>query len=298
MLCGVYGRSRFLFYGKDRLHKVDETLFPFYRCLCCGLVSLSPQPSQEELKRYYPKEYGPYRDRSQVIRYGALPLALKRLCRFSAKKPHEPVTDSRDGRLLDFGCGSGAYLEQMKLLHPHWELHGFDTSEFACEQTHAKGFHVHTGDLKTDSFPEKYFDIIHLGHVIEHLPDPKATLSLLRPWLKRDSMLVLSTPNVSSLAARLFRKYWFALDAPRHLFLFSPETITQLLADTDFAVTSITCTKDMGVEVRSVNYLFNRSDMRIPFVLWHAARALLAPMGIVLAFFKKTSIMSVRARKT
>lgn len=296
-LCGEHD-PRPLFFGKDRLHHVDDTLFQIYRCARCGLVFLSPQPTEAELEKYYPQSYGPYHTESTVIKYGAFSRMFKKMVSLESLKKNEPSLDMSMARLLDFGCGGGAYLENMKKKHPHWELFGFDTSEHAAAFAQKKGFTISTGvaEVALAQFTGQ-FDYIHLGHVVEHLPDPKATLSFLRTLLTPQGELRLSTPNVGSVAAKLFRSYWFALDTPRHLFLFSPATLSRLLKETGFTVTDIQCTRDMGVEIRSINYLFERSDMRIPFVLWHIVRILLSPVGVVLAALKKSSVMSITARR-
>lgn len=294
-LCGSID-SRTLFLGRDRLHRVDDALFQIYRCDRCSLVFLSPQPTEEELKKYYPEDYGPYHTESSVLKYGTLSRVLKKIFLLFSQKKRETSPDTSSASFLDFGCGGGAHLERMRAFHPHWEFCGFDTSEHACVSARGKGFTIATGDIETALGMFKgHFDVIHMGHVVEHLPNPRATLSFLRTLLKPGGELRMSTPNVNSLAAKLFRTYWFALDTPRHLFLFSPRTISRLLSEVGFVTTTIECTRDMGVEIRSINYLFERSDMRIPFVLWHIARMLLSPVGILLATFKKSSVMSITA---
>lgn len=293
-LCGS-GDSRFLFYGRDRLHKVDNALFRIYRCNKCGLIFLFPQPAEKELQKYYPEEYGPYHNESRVLKYGAISRVFKKIISFSRKEKKVPY-DMSIARLLDFGCGGGAYLEHIRILHPYWELYGFDTNEFARAHAHAKGFTVMSGAAEKELNKFKgYFDYIHLGHVIEHLPNPRATLSFLRTLLRPSGELHMTTPNVDSVAARLFGSYWFALDTPRHLFLFSPATISRLLSETGFTVKAIQCTRDMGVEIRSLNYLFERSDMRISFILWHLLRIALIPAVVLLASREKTSVMSIIA---
>lgn len=296
-LCGAT-ESRALFLGRDRLHRVDDTLFQIYRCDHCSLVFLFPQPTKEELQKYYPEEYGPYHTESLVLKYGFFSRAFKKSFPLFSQKRQKNSPDISNASLLDFGCGGGAYLERMRELHPHWELCGFDTSEHACVSAREKGFTITTGDAEIAlSTFHGHFDVIHIGHVVEHLPNPRATLLFLQTLLKPGGKLHMSTPNVDSLAAKLFRTYWFALDTPRHLFLFSPKTISRLLSEVGFATTTIECTRDMGVEIRSINYLFERFDMRIPFFLWHFMRTVLIPVSILLSVLKKSSVMSITAIK-
>lgn len=290
--------SRALLLGRDRLHRVDDSLFQIYYCNQCGLLSLFPQPTEKELQKYYPEDYGPYHTESSVLKYGALSRIFKKILSLLSRKKGKISPDMSNARLLDFGCGGGAYLDTMRKYHPRWEFYGFDNNEHACAYARAKGFTVFTGNIENELGRfVGYFDSIHLGHVIEHLPDPKATLSFLRTLLKPGGEIRMTTPNGGSLAAKLFKSYWFALDTPRHLFLFSPSTISQLLSQVGYAVTAIRCTRDLGVEIRSINYLFERPDMRIPFVLWHLARIILAPIGVFLSSIKRSSVMDITAVK-
>lgn len=305
--CNVCGssNSKFLFFGHDRLHKVDDKLFGLEKCLDCGLVYLFPQPSANELIKYYPADYGPYHENSQVLKYGPVSRILKKAFhkivalkpKLFSKKVVESKPDANVKHLLDFGCGNGVYLERIKRLHPNWKLFGFDNSEFACKETRAKGFEVWSGDLTTAEIPSGYFDIVYLSHVIEHLNDPKATLKKIFNILKPDGKVIIITPNLGSLAAKVFGTYWFGLDTPRHLFLFTPKILSRLLTDVGFKVKDINCVSDVRVVLGSLNYLFPRKDMRINFVLWHVLRLILMPGGKILSKFKKTSIMTIQAER-
>ena len=113
--------------------------------------------------------------------------------------------------------------------------------------------------------------------------------------LKPRGEVIIITPNFDSVAAKLFGTYWFALDTPRHLFLFTPKLLSRLLTEIGFKIKNIN-TSSVRVALGSLNYLFPREDMRINFILWHILRALF-PGGKILSKFKKTSTMTIRAEK-
>jgi len=146
-------------------------------------------------------------------------------------------------------------------------------------------------------YRKEQFDIIHLGNVIEHLGDPKKALIKIHSLLKPGGEIIIITPNFDSLSAMVFRNYWYALDSPRHLFLFSPKTIFRLLSETGFSVLGINSSPDVRVTIKSINYLFDRKDMRINFIIWHLLWLVFKPIGNLASLFNKTSTMTIRAKK-
>lgn len=141
------------------------------------------------------------------------------------------------GKILDVGCGVGDTLMLLKELG--WETFGMDIDEEAVVEAKKRGIdHVRVGLYQDiSSYPDHYFDAVRLYHVIEHLDDPMQCLRLIKKKLKKGGQLIIGTPNVESYLAHLFGTYWFNLDAPRHLVLFSPRTLRAAVVQSGFRVT-------------------------------------------------------------
>jgi len=294
--CNICGSKdyRILFENKDRLHKIDAVLFNVVKCSNCGLVYLNPQPTPEELKRYYPENYGPYQANSETFKFSPLSIFLKgmrRLIKNKIKKPR--IIDRSVKNYLDFGCGGGSHLERIKILHPNWNLYGLDNNEVACKETQEKGFKVFCGDVLEMDLPESFFDIVNMKHVIEHLNDPKGTLEKINKTMKNGGEIIISTPNFNSWTAKLFRSHWYALDTPRHLFLFTIKTLTMLLHKTRFSIQRVEYSDDSKIAIKSFYYLRGRDDLEISPITWR----ILNPFSKVLSLFGRTSIVTVRAKK-
>ena len=137
-------------------------------------------------------------------------------------------------RVLDIGCGNGCFLLQMRSLG--WEVCGVEPDPQAAARARASGLEVRDGLLQQHSWPDESFDAVTLNHVIEHLHDPLGTLrrswKLLRPggWIK------VTTPNFGSWGHQKFGADWMPLDPPRHLVLFTENSLRQALAGCGFTV--------------------------------------------------------------
>lgn len=198
--------------------------FSEYRCNNCGLVKLDSQPSN--LKKYYPtKNYYSYAAKSRKSFLGWLRsfLILHRLFGFVPAMPGQ-----KTGRILDIGCGSGDTLLLLKSVG--WDIYGLDIDPGAIRIARKRGLkNISLGTYESVAkYPDNFFDAIRLYHVIEHLDDPNNCLRLAYKKLKPGGELIIGTPNVHSLVARIFKQYWYNLDCPRHLYLFTPKTLGAL----------------------------------------------------------------------
>ena len=204
-LCGVE-ISKELFWRTDRLCGIPGT-FRVVQCIHCGLVFLNPMPSQEELAEHYPDEY--------YVQYVLTP-----------EIEIEIVPYRTGGRILDIGCGNGQFLEVHRQLG--WDTYGVEVSQMLLKVLRSKRLNVLNGTLLDADFPKNYFDVVRLNHVIEHLCSPTETMMEVRRILKPGGRISIATPNIHSLIYALFKKRWFQLDAPRHLYYFSVKTLQGL----------------------------------------------------------------------
>ena len=143
---------------------------------------------------------------------------------------------SRRGRLLDVGCGSGAFLLYMQ--DCGWQVAGVEPDPRAREQTKRR-----LGDaaqivasLEDPSLQPDSFSAVTLSHVIEHVVDPAATLRQCHRLLEPGGLLECVTPNTASLGARSFGPAWLHWDPPRHLHLFDPVTLERVVREAGFSV--------------------------------------------------------------
>jgi SAM-dependent methyltransferase len=131
------------------------------------------------------------------------------------------------GRLLDFGCGWGFFLEDARAAG--WQVQGLEP--LPGHGVHARGalgLDVVTDTLRPDSFPPASFDVVTAFQVFEHLPDPGAELAKLHALLRPGGLVVIEVPNIATPLLRLLggRHRHFVED---HLWFFSPRSLGRLL---------------------------------------------------------------------
>lgn len=147
---------------------------------------------------------------------------------FEARKLRRVLRLQDRGRLLDIGCARGEFLS---VAQRHFEVYGVETSATALERARAAfGSRVFAGDLHEARFPAETFDVVTLFSTVEHLDDPVAVLRECRRLLRKGGILVVKTPNFSSLNRQLLRGGWSGYKLPEHRFFFTPGGIRRLFA--------------------------------------------------------------------
>jgi trans-aconitate methyltransferase len=130
------------------------------------------------------------------------------------------LTLQAGGRLLDVGCGNGAFLRAFSQRMPGWALSGLEQSDRARPILEAiPGYEsLHSGSI--NSVPG-VFDMVSLIHVLEHIPDPRTMLGALRGKIKDGGWLLIQVPDCSQNAFDLL-----VVDHSTH---FTPQTVADLV---------------------------------------------------------------------
>jgi SAM-dependent methyltransferase len=196
----------------------------YLRCQKCGLVFLDPAPSDEQLRVYYNGEYSPSPEHLGQSAALWTPGILKSL---------NEALPAR-GKLLEIGSSFGFFLAAAQ--RDGWSVTGVEMSEAASRHAREKlGVQVFSGSLQDQTqLLGQQFDAVVLFHVIEHLPAPKEFLDLCYRLTKPGGVLILKTPNISSVIARMAGSGWEWLIAPAHLYLYSPSTIKVLMEEAGY----------------------------------------------------------------
>lgn len=149
------------------------------------------------------------------------------------KQPGIDLKINRDSKILDLGSGAGQVLVSLS----HFGFRNLLGIDPFIESDRVYSFGVRVLKKRLSEVNDQ-FDLILSNHTIEHVPDPRLTLSDIHRLLKPDRYAIVRTPVVS-YAWQKYRTNWVQLDPPRHLFLFTAKYFSKLAADAGFEVKQI-----------------------------------------------------------
>jgi 2-polyprenyl-3-methyl-5-hydroxy-6-metoxy-1,4-benzoquinol methylase len=216
---------------KEELHVQDYTVskkvFGIAHCRQCTLRFTQDIPEADEIGAYYKAEsYISHTDTKQ-----GLVSRLYHLVRSITLKGKRNLvissTGQSKGRLLDVGCGTGAFLNTMKI--SGWEVDGLEPDDTAS-QIAFNNYGIETKHPQAIyTLADGQYDAITMWHVLEHVHDLQGYMGRLKKLLKPNGVLFIAVPNYTSADAQKYQQHWAAYDVPRHLYHFSPQSMEVLI---------------------------------------------------------------------
>lgn len=206
--------------------------FRIVRCIACGTMRLTPRLLFGQRRGSFTDDY-PLFDWA-LGRKEAKP--AQRIARFQAQID-EIGRRQLPGRMLDVGCGDGYFLLGMQ--ERGWQVRGIELHEgVAAYARDQLGLDVVAGAEYEVEWGGP-FDCITVLGVIEDVDDPNELLARCHENLAEGGLLVVQTHNIESWEARYFGPKWFNIEAPRHVWHFSPKTLTRLLENNRFGAEAL-----------------------------------------------------------
>jgi 2-polyprenyl-3-methyl-5-hydroxy-6-metoxy-1,4-benzoquinol methylase len=203
-------------------HSVSKEVFDLYIDETMDMLVTYPQPSLENLGKYYESvDYISHTDSKRSFFEKAYhfvkSIALKnKLELINSLQPAK-------GRILDIGAGTGDFLSVAK--QNGWQTIGVEPSDKAKAIAVKKevSFVGDTAELENQSF-----DVITMWHVLEHVPNLDNQIKELKRLLKPNGSLIVAVPNFKSFDAKHYGTFWAAYDVPIHFWHFSKKAIKKL----------------------------------------------------------------------
>lgn len=202
-------------YFDDRYGMPD--LFELKACADCNHVKTFPPLAESDLpalySTYYPRQTADADlIRSEVAKTAGRKNAFLRWWMGINNQGQYMVTAGQS--YFDIGCGNGNSL--LEAQHADGKAYGIEADPNVEAIGKALGLNIEIGNIFDDPFPGKYFDLISLNQVIEHIPEPDAALEKIKTRLAPGGRVFLACPNRKSLMAQLFKKRWINWHVPFH----------------------------------------------------------------------------------
>ncbi len=226
--CPVCGSKNILPVLSVKDYTVSLEHFEIWECKRCTLRFTQNIPDQDEISPYYQSEnYISHSNTNKGFVNKLYHLVRKRTLH-QKKNLVIKTTGIINGSILDMGCGTGAFLNTMK--QANWKVTGLEPDAIARR----KAIELYSLQLESSeklfSLPEESFDAITMWHVMEHIHDLHGSINQIKNLLKPQGKLFIAVPNHICYDEEIYKEFWAAYDVPRHLYHFSPESITELLS--------------------------------------------------------------------
>lgn len=225
--CPVCGSNQIAdkFVVKD--YTVSGEEYMLQQCSDCSFVFTQDIPSQEEIGPYYASQNYISHSNTQKGLVNNLYHKVRKITLASKRKMIVAETGIAKGSLLDVGCGTGAFLNEMKTAG--WNITGLEPDETARKNAQEL-FGIQTKPSpELFSLPEGSYDAITMWHVLEHVHQLHEYVEQLKKLLKPGGKLLIAVPNYTSYDAGKYQRFWAAYDVPRHLYHFSPASMRVLM---------------------------------------------------------------------
>lgn len=220
----------------------QQEIHDYFQCEQCQCLQISDIP--DNLSEHYPENYYSYvapssgkglkqqlirwRDRYAVTGKCLIGRALQALSPNDKLTSLRPLNLTPETRVLDVGCGAGIMLHSLRELGFE-HLLGIDP--FNQERIeYDNGLVIEKRDIFAETGE---WDVIMFNHSFEHLPEQHPTLKKALELLAPNGTIMVRVPTVSSYAWQHYETKWVQLDAPRHLYLHSVESMKSLAEQCD-----------------------------------------------------------------
>lgn len=227
----------------EREPYAQENGFNLVKCPACGLLYVTPRPSQDEIDRAHQMGVHSGANKKQKRQFD-----ITGSFSHGKAKRYEPILRdlfgdelaARDRRWLDIGCGHGELLMALGAVGGgRIDAVGLEPNEKKQASAARHGLNVthfdlaeHADGLEAD---ERY-DAVSLLNVYSHLPDPVEFLGLCSRLLKPGGELMLETGDTADLPPEEHPRPLFL---PDHLSFASEAIVRGVVERAGFQVVSV-----------------------------------------------------------
>ena len=216
-----------------QVHNFNRMGYEYWKCNECGLMSTYPFPKPNEIESHYKRKFeeGNYQLIQKFMKsYLNVYFGFYNLIKKCLKRKNQNIINKK---VLDIGCFTGDFLKILK--DQGADVYGLELQDEAVQiANESLNGRVFKADLLKNDFPQIEYDIITMLGLIEHVIDPLELINRAVSLLSKDGIIMIQTPNSSSLLANVLGKHWPPYAPIEHIHLFSKKSIKNVLQQNGF----------------------------------------------------------------
>lgn len=228
-ICGAEESQ--IFFEKTYPEISGSNKFIMHRCPRCGLYYNYPRMTQNELSAIYNNGYYFFHRRDQI--------EFKRIVALYQRTVALIENQIQTRKVLEIGSAKGYLLSV--LLHLGWDVQGVEISHSAAKFSQQK-LNVPTFAGTISEFinhhPNEKFPLILAIDLLEHVTDPASFFNQVNQVITPEGLLIIDTPNGNAANINRYGSEWQGFN-PFHLFIFSLESLSQLLNNYGFEIQKV-----------------------------------------------------------
>lgn len=252
--CGDIGDHKELPYGGYFYNGIS---MPLVSCGVCGLTFIKHNLTLNEINSFYDvDEYfsSEYAGGGATVEYESNKDDQEKKARVALDVISKY---KRGGHLLEIGC-AGGYLLKLAKDKYNFDPKGVEISKRMSDFGNKKlGLDIHCGTVESMPTEWRNFDVVYMGDVLEHIPEPISFMNLVKSKMKEEGIICLELPFtynftlsglvialVNFFRLRIGRLYFlpaqhrtnFVKKPPYHLLMFTKRSIKYFLEHNGFLV--------------------------------------------------------------
>lgn len=202
---------------------------PFVKCNHCSLVLINPRPGYKKIRETYDNDYS--RDYAKKADT-KLRRSLKRVN--LVKKSFGST-----GRWLDIGCSAGFVVKAASQCG--FDAFGVDVEPWGINygSTELGLSNLSLGLLEDQAYPDKFFDVISLYDVIEHVPNLNVLVKELKRILAPKGVIDIITPDIGHFRVTKPLCDWKEIKPSEHLYYFDKKTLNTLFKNHGLSISKM-----------------------------------------------------------
>jgi 2-polyprenyl-3-methyl-5-hydroxy-6-metoxy-1,4-benzoquinol methylase len=156
------------------------------------------------------------------------------------------VRELRRSPVLDVGCAQGMLSHLLK--GSGLTLDGVEYNPDWADMARPSYRNVWSGAIENAPLPEREYEVVVCGDVLEHTPNPIAVIESLKRAAKPDATFIISVPNIAHIAVRMllligkFPKMERGPLDKTHLQFLTKDTAIEMVESAGLKVERVFCT--------------------------------------------------------